>query len=101
VNGNPSVEPGFNTEATVLHSALAAPLYGSQGVVGVLVLYHTQTDFFTAEHLAVLETQAADIGKTIEGSLSRQKSTDPIPSAGVNLTREDAKVKTASVSSGS
>jgi len=48
-NGNPAVEPGFLNDPArfgSLHSALAAPLAGPTGVVGVLSLYSEQTDGF-------------------------------------------------------
>ena len=43
INGNPSVEPGYLNDPTkfsTLRSALAIPLEGLSGVVGVLALYH-------------------------------------------------------------
>src|SRR5260370_1544616 len=44
LNGNPSVESGYLNDPTkfsALRSALAVPLEGTGGVVGVLTLYHT------------------------------------------------------------
>src|SRR5207302_5824612 len=52
VNGNPSVEPGYLNDAgafSTLHSALAAPLEGLDGVVGVLTLYRAAKDAFTRD----------------------------------------------------
>ena len=54
INGNPSVEPGYLNDPTkfsTLRSALAIPLEGLAGVVGVLALYHAETDAFTSDHL--------------------------------------------------
>ena len=55
INGNPSVEPGYLNDPTkfsTLRSALAIPLEGLAGVVGVLALYHAETDAFTSDHSA-------------------------------------------------
>src|SRR5579871_2546907 len=49
INGNPSVEPGYVEDAgksSTLLSALAIPLEGVEGVVGVLTLYNAEKDFF-------------------------------------------------------
>ena len=58
INGNPAVEASFahDPRKTVeLRSALALPLEGVNGLVGVLTLYRTETDAFTSEHLRVLQ----------------------------------------------
>ena len=47
MNGNPSVEPGYladDSKFSTLRSALAIPLEGLAGVVGVLALYHAERD---------------------------------------------------------
>src|SRR5207245_7710505 len=57
VNGNPSVEPGYLNDPTkfsTLRSALAVPLEGLAGVVGVIALYHAEHDAFTSDHLRLL-----------------------------------------------
>ena len=57
LNGNPSVEPGYLNDPSkysTLTSALAVPLEGLQGVVGVVALYHAEKDFFTSDHLRIL-----------------------------------------------
>src|SRR5438105_1075245 len=57
INGNPSVEPGYLNDPTkfsTLRSALAVPLKGLDGVVGVLTLYHAERDAFTSDHLRIL-----------------------------------------------
>ena len=46
-----STDPG---KYTTLRSALAVPLEGLNGVVGVLVMYHADRDAFTADHLRIL-----------------------------------------------
>ena len=57
VNGNPSVEPGYLNDPTkfsTLGSALAVPLEGVTGVIGVLALYRSERDAFTNDHLRIL-----------------------------------------------
>src|SRR2546429_4671955 len=57
VNGNPSVEPGYLNDPdkfSTLRSALAVPLEGVSGVIGVLALYRSEKDAFTTDHLRIL-----------------------------------------------
>ncbi len=53
LNGNPSVEPGYPSDAR-LGAALALPLRCDDGVVGVLALYRKEQDSFYAEDLVAL-----------------------------------------------
>lgn len=72
VNGNPSVEPGYLNapeQFSVLRSALAVPLEGLSGVVGVLTLYHTAKDAFTRDHLRIVLGLSAKISLAIENAL--------------------------------
>lgn len=76
VNGNPAVEPGFHAgaeEAGVLRSALAIPLRENGNVVGVLALYHLQTDAFTSEHLSLLEPRCTQLASAIRECLNRKE----------------------------
>jgi diguanylate cyclase (GGDEF)-like protein len=72
LNGNPSVEPGYvsdPTRSSTLRSAVAVPLEGVNGVVGVLTLYHSAADAFTKDHLRVLLATSSKIGLSIENAL--------------------------------
>ncbi len=72
VNGNPSVEPGYlndPSKTSVLRSAVAVPLEGMNGVVGVLSLYHLDRDAFTKDHLRILLAISSKIGMSIENAL--------------------------------
>jgi diguanylate cyclase (GGDEF)-like protein/putative nucleotidyltransferase with HDIG domain len=72
LNGNPSVEPGYlndSSKYSTLTSALAVPLEGLQGVVGVVALYHAEKDFFTSDHLRVLLAVSAKMALSIENAL--------------------------------
>jgi len=72
LNGNPSVEPGYLNDPTkfsTLRSALAVPLEGAQGVVGVLTLYHADKDAFSRDHLRILNGISAKLSNSIENAL--------------------------------
>jgi len=72
VNGNPSVEPSYlndSSKSSVLRSAVAVPLEGMNGVVGVLSLYHLDRDAFTKDHLRILLGISSKIGMSIENAL--------------------------------
>lgn len=69
LNGNPSVEPGYLNDPTkysTLRSAIAVPLEGTSGVVGVLALYRAQQDGFSKDHLRILLAIASKMGLAIE-----------------------------------
>ncbi len=72
LNGNPSVESGYLNDPTKfsqLRSALAVPLEGTGGVVGVLTLYHSDRDAFTKDHLRILLAINGKIAISIENAL--------------------------------
>lgn len=72
LNGNPSVEPGYvidPSRISTLRSAVAVPLEGVGGVVGVLTLYHSASDAFTKDHLRILLATSSKIGLSIENAL--------------------------------
>jgi diguanylate cyclase (GGDEF)-like protein/putative nucleotidyltransferase with HDIG domain len=77
VNGNPQVEPGYGNDAGVqatLQSALAVPLEGLNGVVGVLAMYQTNRDAFTPDHLRILLAVAAKVALSVENALKYQQA---------------------------
>jgi diguanylate cyclase (GGDEF)-like protein/putative nucleotidyltransferase with HDIG domain len=77
LNGNPSVEPGYlndDSKFSTLSSALAVPLEGLQGVVGVAALYHAEKDFFTSDHLRILLAVSSKMALAIENALKYQQA---------------------------
>jgi diguanylate cyclase (GGDEF)-like protein/putative nucleotidyltransferase with HDIG domain len=77
LNGNPSVEPAYlgNPDAfSTLRSALAVPLEGVNGVVGVLALYHAERDFFTKDHLRMLLAITEKVALSIENALKYRQA---------------------------
>ena len=77
LNGNPSVETGYLSDPTkfsTLRSAIAVPLEGLNGVVGVLALYSADRDAFTKDHLRVLLAINSKIGLSIENALRFQQA---------------------------
>jgi diguanylate cyclase (GGDEF)-like protein/putative nucleotidyltransferase with HDIG domain len=72
VNGNPSVEPGYLNDPSMfstLRSALAVPLEGVSGVIGVLALYRGERDAFTSDHLRILLAVSSKMALSIENAL--------------------------------
>jgi diguanylate cyclase (GGDEF)-like protein len=72
INGNPSVEPGYLNDPTkfsTLRSALAVPLEGVSGVIGVLALYRAERDGFTTDHLRILLAVSGKMALSIENAL--------------------------------
>lgn len=72
VNGNPSVEPGYLNDASkfsTLQSALAVPLEGLNGVVGVLALYHGERDAYSKDHLRILQAISSKLSLAVENAL--------------------------------
>ncbi len=77
VNGNPQVEAGYVIDPerhATLQSALVVPLEGLNGVVGVLAMYHTNRDAFTADHLRILLAVASKVALSIENALKYQQA---------------------------
>src|SRR5437660_820205 len=77
INGNPSVEPGYLNDPTkfsTLRSALAVPLEGLDGVVGVIALYHGEKDAFTSDHLRMLLAISSKMALAIENALKYQQA---------------------------
>src|SRR5438445_10979036 len=72
LNGNPSVEPGYLNDPSkfsTLRSAVAVPLEGATGVLGVLALYGVIPDSFSTDHLRVLLAISSKLGVAIENAL--------------------------------
>ncbi len=77
LNGNPSVEPGYLNDPSkysTLNSALAVPLEGLQGVVGVVALYHAEKDFFTSDHLRILLAVSSKMALAIENAMKYEQA---------------------------
>src|SRR6201997_5350316 len=79
INGNPSVEPGYLNDPSkfsTLRSALAVPLEGIAGVIGVLALYRGERDAFTSDHLRILPAVSGKMALSIENALKYQQAED-------------------------
>jgi diguanylate cyclase (GGDEF)-like protein/putative nucleotidyltransferase with HDIG domain len=76
VNGNPQVEEGYRVDPgkKPLQSALAVPLEGLNGVVGVLAMYQTDRDVFTPDHLRILLAVASKVALSVENALKYQQA---------------------------
>jgi diguanylate cyclase (GGDEF)-like protein/putative nucleotidyltransferase with HDIG domain len=72
VNGNPSVEPSYLHNfaiASSLRSALAVPLEGPNGVIGVLALYSDELEAFTTDHHRLVSAVSGKLALCIENGL--------------------------------
>jgi diguanylate cyclase (GGDEF)-like protein/putative nucleotidyltransferase with HDIG domain len=77
INGNPSVEPGYLNDPSkfsTLRSALAIPLEGVSGVIGVLALYRGERDAFTSDHLRILLAVSSKMALAIENAVKYQQA---------------------------
>src|SRR6202161_4446060 len=77
VNGNPSAAPGYFKDPdkfSTLRSALALPLEGVGGVIGVLALYRAERDAFTSDHLRILLAVSGKMALAIENALKFQQA---------------------------
>jgi diguanylate cyclase (GGDEF)-like protein len=59
-----------------LRSALALPLEGVTGVIGVLALYRAERDAFTSDHLRILLAVSGKMALAIENALKYQQAED-------------------------
>jgi diguanylate cyclase (GGDEF)-like protein len=72
LNGNPSVEPGYladSTKFSTLRSALAVPLEGLNGAVGVMTLYRAERDAFSRDNLRILLAISSKVSLAVENAL--------------------------------
>jgi diguanylate cyclase (GGDEF)-like protein/putative nucleotidyltransferase with HDIG domain len=72
LNGNPSVEAGYMGDPgkfSTLRSALAVPLEGLNGAVGVLALYRAEKDAFTRDNLRILLAISSKVSLAVENAL--------------------------------
>jgi diguanylate cyclase (GGDEF)-like protein/putative nucleotidyltransferase with HDIG domain len=77
INGNPQVEAGYSADPekyATLCSALAVPLEGLNGVVGVLAMYHSNQDAFTPDDLRILLAVASKVALSVENALKYQQA---------------------------
>jgi diguanylate cyclase (GGDEF)-like protein/putative nucleotidyltransferase with HDIG domain len=79
INGNPSVEPGYMNDPTQfskLRSALAVPLEGLGGILGVLSLYRAEKDAFSKDHLRILLAISSKVALSVENALRFRQAED-------------------------
>lgn len=62
--------------STALRSAIAVPLEGQHGMVGVLTLYHTAETPYSSDHVRVLLTVSSKLASSMENALAFQKAQD-------------------------
>ena len=77
LNGNPADEASFCQDParfTSLKSALSVPLTGIGDVIGVMTLFRTEANAFTADHLRILLTLVSKVSLSIENALRFQQA---------------------------
>ncbi len=77
MNGNPTVEPGSVDDPAQfggLRSAMAIPLEGLYGFVGVLMLCRREKNAFTREHLRILSAVSHKVALSIENALKYRQA---------------------------
>ena len=77
LNGDPEIDAGYvseTTKFTTQRSVLAVPLDGLNGVVGVLAMYCSEPDAFSADHLRILLAVCSKIALSIENALKYQQA---------------------------
>jgi diguanylate cyclase (GGDEF)-like protein/putative nucleotidyltransferase with HDIG domain len=79
LNGNPSVECSYLRDpkkSSELRSALAVPLQGLNGTVGVLTLYRSDKDAFSRDNLRILLAISSKVSLSIENALKFRQAED-------------------------
>jgi diguanylate cyclase (GGDEF)-like protein len=72
LNGNPSVEAGYLNDPSkfsTLRSALAVPLAGVNGTIGVITLYRQERDAFSTDNLRILLAVSFKVSMAIDNAL--------------------------------
>ncbi|HEX4278252.1 MAG TPA: HD domain-containing phosphohydrolase [Bryobacteraceae bacterium] len=75
LNGNPSVEAGYLNDPTkysTLRAALAVPLNGVNGPLGVMALYRADRDAFSKENLRILLAISPKVALAVETALTHR-----------------------------
>jgi diguanylate cyclase (GGDEF)-like protein/putative nucleotidyltransferase with HDIG domain len=75
LNGNPSVEAGYLNDPTkysTLRAALAVPLNGVNGLLGVMALYRAERDAFSKENLRILLAISPKVALAVETALTHR-----------------------------
>jgi diguanylate cyclase (GGDEF)-like protein len=77
---------------STLRSALAVPLEGSAGVMGVLALYHEGKDAFTKEHLRIVQSITPKLSLSIEEACRERQAADSTVNDGFSVTPSGRRV---------
>jgi diguanylate cyclase (GGDEF)-like protein/putative nucleotidyltransferase with HDIG domain len=77
LNGNPAVESGYlddPTKFTTLRSAVAVPLVGLNGTMGVMTLYQTDRDAFSSDHVRVLQAISSKVSLAMDNAMKYRQA---------------------------
>ncbi len=77
LNGNPAVESGYlddPSKFTTLRSAVAVPLVGLNGTMGVMTLYQTDRDAFSSDHVRVLQAISSKVSLAMDNAMKYRQA---------------------------
>ena len=77
LNGNPAVESGYLDDATkftTLRSAVAVPLVGLNGTMGVITLYQTDRDAFSSDHVRLLQSIGPKVSLAMDNAMKYRQA---------------------------
>ncbi|UCC89007.1 MAG: GAF domain-containing protein [Anaerolineales bacterium] len=90
VTQDPHWVPDEKTRTPERKSALAVPLSVGEDVLGVLLLFHPDVDYFTPDHLKLVSAGAAQVATAINNAGLYQLITDQAERLGVMLRTQKA-----------
>ena len=90
VTKDPRWIPSESTSTPERKSAMAVPLTAADDVLGVLLLFHPEVDYFTADHLKLVSAAATQVATAINNAELYQLITDQAERLGVMLRTQRA-----------
>lgn len=85
---DPDWVPGKEREIPDRRSAMAVPLATGEGLMGTLLLFHPDTDYFTEDHLKLVSAAGAQIANAINNAELYRLITDQAQRLGTMLRSE-------------
>lgn len=79
INGDPLADAVTSEASNILGdfgSAMAMPLFGSEGLIGVLTFYARERDAFTREHVRVLQALTPKLAQSLENGFKFKQAQD-------------------------
>ena len=90
VTKDPRWVPNENKSTPERKSAMAVPLTATDDVLGVLLLFHPEVDYFTTDHMKLVSAAASQVATAINNAELYQLITDQAERLGVMLRTQRA-----------